>query len=316
METDSKVERLISIISEKNPFQAKALNGLVGKLPREEKDGLAALLNLYIKQGDTVEHLAECYLRFIQDIMEEQLYFIKNRHYRYSSSEEVNTFFYRNPSYMEYYMKGLALSTYLHESHRKCLTWFREKIMSLGYGVNWLDVGVGHGEYFQLAICHTNYKHYRGIDISPTCVQMCKEMIGQRIPQGQKEIAIKEQDFFQYDGPVCDAVILGEILEHVELPQAFLKKVYEITREESFIYITTVVNCPQKDHIYLFRNVEEIEEMYQETGFKICDRLICPTNGYTLERALKKQTAIITAHVIKKVGDSSALSGKQAAADL
>lgn len=300
METDSKTARLIAIISEKNVFQAKALRGLAEKMAPEEKDGLAALLSFYTKQGDAVEHLAECYLGFIQDIMEEQLYFRENRHYRYSSSKEVNSFFYQNTGYMEYYMKGLAISTYLLESHRKCREWFCEKISGFGRGKYWLDAGVGHGEYLQLAVCHTDYEHYLGIDISPTCVQMCKEMMAQRVPKGAKNIDIREQDFFQYGGPVCDAVILGEILEHVEAPRAFLQKLAEITHEESFIYITTVVNCPQKDHIYLFKNVEEIEGMYEEAGFAICDRLICPTNGYTIEKALKKQTAILTAHIIKK----------------
>lgn len=302
MEQNSQVMKLISIISNNDIFQAKALNGLMDKLSQEEKDGLTDLLNYYIKQGDTVEHLAECYLGFIQDIVEEQHDFIRNRHYRYSSSKEVNSFFYQNSNYMEYYMKGLAISTYLLESHRKCREWFCQKISDLNRGKYWLDAGVGHGEYLQLAVCHTDYKHYIGIDISPACVQMCKEMIEQRIPKESRSIDIKEQDFFQYDGPVCDALILGEILEHVEAPQNFLKKVYDITHEESFIYITTVVNCPQKDHIYLFKNVEEIEAMYQENGFKICDRLICPTNGYTIEKASKRQTAIITAHIIKKSG--------------
>lgn len=195
--------------------------------------------------------------------------------------------------------RSLVVSIYLLDSHRRCREWFRQKIMNLGKGNCWLDVGVGHGEYFQLAISHTDYERYLGIDISPTCVQMCREMIEHRMPRGSKNIDVKEQDFFKYNGPVCDAVILGEILEHVENPGAFLEKICEITHEDAFIYITTVVNCPQKDHIYLFRSVEEIEELYRRTGFEICDRLICPTNGYTIEKAIKKQTAIITAHIIK-----------------
>lgn len=301
MTTNSATAMLVSIISEKNIFQAKTLNGIADKMSNDEKDGLEALLNFYIKQGDTVEHLAECYMNFIQDIMDEQYYFIKNRHYRYSNNKEVNSFFYQNSDYMEYYMKGLAISTYLLESHRKCREWFYRKIINLSNGEYWLDVGVGHGEYFQIAIQNTDYKHYLGIDISPSCVLMCREMIEQRVVKGTKDIDVKEQDFFKYDGPICDAVVLGEILEHVEEPRFFLEKVHEITHENSFIYITTVVNCPQKDHIYLFRNIEEIEDLYLKTGFKVCDRLIYPTNGYSIEKALRKQTAIITAHVLKRV---------------
>ena len=151
-----------------------------------------------------------------------------------------------------------------------------------------------------LAINHTEFERYLGVDISPTCVQLCQEMVEQRVRDKTKRVEVEEQDFFAYDGPACDAVVLGEILEHVEDPGRFLKKVYEMTHEDSFIYVTTVVNCPQKDHIYLFRTVEEIEEMYRRAGFMIMDRLLCPANRYTLEQAIRKKTAIITAHVLKK----------------
>lgn len=239
-------------------------------------------------------------MKFVRDIMEEQLYFIRNRRYRYSGSRDVNEFFYRNPEYMEYYMKGLAVSTYLMEAHRKCREWYGEKIRGLsGEGV-WLDVGVGHGEYFVLAARLTDFKRYLGIDISKTCVLMCRQMVEQRVPRGEKDISVREQDFFRYEGPCCDAVVLGEVLEHVERPAAFLEKVREITGGNSFIYIATVVNCPQKDHIYLFRNVDEIENLYRSAGFDIRDRLICPTNGYSVEKAVKKKTAIMTAHILKK----------------
>lgn len=133
MEDRTRIDKLISVISEKNPLQAKALEGLEEKLTSEEKAGLDALLAYYIRQGDTLEHLAGCYLAHVQDFMEEEYYFIKNGHYRYSKSEEVNAFFYQNPEYMEYYMKGLAISAYLLEYHRQCRTWFCEKISTTAY---------------------------------------------------------------------------------------------------------------------------------------------------------------------------------------
>ena len=133
MEERTRIGELISVISEQNQFQAKALYGLEAKLSGEEREGLDALLNAYERQGDTVEHLADCYLRFVEDIMEEQFYFIRNKSYRYASSSEVNTFFYQNPGYMEYYMKGLAVSTYLMEPHRRCRTWFKEKVSARKY---------------------------------------------------------------------------------------------------------------------------------------------------------------------------------------
>lgn len=304
MNPEDKIANLLSIIAEMNPLQAKALDGIADKLSQDEKDGLTTLLDFYMRQGNTIEHLAEYYLKLIHSFMEEQLYFILNGHYHYSSSEEVNEFFYQNPEYMEYYMKGLAISLYLFEHHRNCRKWFCDKISALNTGDNWLEVGVGHGEYFTLALCHTNYNHYVGIDISPTSVLLTKEMVSQRtLPRctTPRDIEVREQDFFQYNGPVCDAVVMGEVLEHVERPADFLKKVYEVTHEKSFIYITTVINAPAVDHVYLFSSAEEIERLYQKTGFEVCDKCLFPAHGYTVEKAQKKKAAIVTAHILKKV---------------
>ena len=128
MENTDRAGRLISIISQNNTFQAKALNGLLEKMRPEEREGMDAMIHSYLEQGDTVEHLAKCYLQFVEDIMEEQCFFVKNGCYRYSTGSEVDAFFYQNPEYMEYYMKGLAVSTYLMEPHRKCRAWFMERI--------------------------------------------------------------------------------------------------------------------------------------------------------------------------------------------
>lgn len=296
-----KAAELIAIISEKDLFQAKALARLAENLSQDEKEGLSALISFYEKTGDSVAYLAECYLWLIQSFNEEQYYFVENGRYRYSSSEETNAFFYQNPTLMERYMKGLAISQYLLEQHRQCRKWFCDRLSCLNAGGNWLEVGIGHGEYFTLALQYTNYKHYLGIDISPTSVRLTQEMVQHRVHANSKSVEIREQDFFAHKkGGGYDACVMGEILEHVENPMAFLAKVHEITHEKSFIYVTTVINAPAIDHIYLFRNVEEIEELYQEAGFEICEKGLFPSHGYTVEKALKRKAAIITAHVLKK----------------
>lgn len=245
MDSNSKISDLLLAVSQLSIFQKKALKGLEESMDEEEKEGLDSLLDVYLKQGDTIEYLAECYIKFVTDIMEEQRFFMKHERYRYSNAKEVNSFFYQNPAYMEYYMKGLAISTYLMEAHRKCRAWYCKKLDALETGGNWLDVGVGHGEYFLLAIRHTNYDKYCGIDISPTCVQMCNEMLKLRMPLKKKNIVVKEQDFFKYDGPLCDAVVLGEILEHVENPKAFLNNVYNIAGGGTrFVYL-----CDDSDQL-------------------------------------------------------------------
>lgn len=47
---DNKIVEFISIVSEKNVLQAKALNMIVDKLSQDEKNNLTALLNFYNKE--------------------------------------------------------------------------------------------------------------------------------------------------------------------------------------------------------------------------------------------------------------------------
>lgn len=139
MKEYTETKRLLEIISANNVFQAKYLDGLLEGTSEEEKEEYESLLNAYEGQGDTIEHLADCYLKFIQDIMEEQFFFKENGHYRYSTAKEADTYFYQNPEYMEYYMKGLAVSSYLLDSHRKCMDWYKDRISGLTGGYGWMQ---------------------------------------------------------------------------------------------------------------------------------------------------------------------------------
>lgn len=55
-------------------------------------------------------------------------------------------------------MKGLVVSTYLMRPHLECRRRFTDKINKLRGGWIYLDVGIGHGEYFALAIQHTDFE--------------------------------------------------------------------------------------------------------------------------------------------------------------
>lgn len=111
---------------------------------------------------------------------------------------------------------------------------------------------------------------------------------------------MRKKIFFTLKNLLFDAVVIGEVLEHVENPRLFLKKIHSITKDESFIYVATVVNCPQKDHIYQFDTIESIETMYREEGFEIKKSIFVPTNGYSIEKAVKRNVAINTAHILQR----------------
>ena len=166
----------------------------------------------------------------------------------------------------------------------------------------WLEAGPGHGEYLLEAAQKTHFSFYYGIEISKTSADMCQELLdAHKDDFSGKKVAVEQKNFFDLKNQIFDAVVIGEVLEHVENPASFLEKIREITTEKSFIYVATVANCPQKDHIYLFHSVAEIESLYRKNGFEIVDSISVPTNGYTLEKALKQKAAINTAHILRRI---------------
>ena len=71
------------------------------------------------------------------------------------------------------------------------------------------------------------------------------------------------------DEPVYDFITMGDVLEHVEEPQELLSKLKRLLAPGGRVYLTTPANAPMLDHIYLFRNAQEIRDLIHECGFAI-----------------------------------------------
>jgi 2-polyprenyl-3-methyl-5-hydroxy-6-metoxy-1,4-benzoquinol methylase len=95
-----------------------------------------------------------------------------------------------------------------------------------------------------------------------------------------------------------DILVMGEVLEHVEQPQLFLERLANLAASDSHIYVTTCINAPAIDHIYLWRNIEELEVMIAAAGLTIRDKLYLPYGGKTLEESRDQNLAINVAYVL------------------
>ena len=93
---------------------------------------------------------------------------------------------------------------------------------------------------------------------------------------------------------------MGEVLEHVEQPLIFLKKIAEIAAKDAFIFITVPLNTPARDHIYLFRTPEELYSLVECSGLTRVDERLTTYNDVPLEAALKKnQPVMVGLHLTK-----------------
>jgi 2-polyprenyl-3-methyl-5-hydroxy-6-metoxy-1,4-benzoquinol methylase len=292
---------LLSIIYERNPTHKKHLDSVLPRITQDELNGLEKYLVFCTRQGLTLDYLADCYLVLVADAVNELMYFTRHGEYRYSTFEEVANLVYFNEKYMNQYMHGLAISLIFWTSHLETHRFFNQVLPRTERG-NYLEIGPGHGTFLMTAMQESAYDDFRGIDISETSIAQTQAILDHFIPESNKHYELVVQDFFDSNMPKnsFDAIVMGEVLEHVEQPKQFLDKLHELAKDDAFIFITTCANAPQLDHIYLFRTLEEIAAMLHSANFDIKELKAIPYEGKTLEQCVKQKLPINVAYVLSK----------------
>jgi trans-aconitate methyltransferase len=90
------------------------------------------------------------------------------------------------------------------------------------------------------------------------------------------------------------------VLEHVEDPVRLLEKLYELLDENGKVIITTPTNAPAIDHIYLFKNAEDIREVIRKAGFKILEEKCIYSENLPPEMAEKMKISMMYVGVLAK----------------
>ena len=293
-------QKFFDLIQEKEVLQAKYLTKQYAQLSDEERSDWSTLVDFYCARGHSMQDIVDAYILFINIMREETLFFMRHGRYRYATFAEVADDVYFNAAYMEQYMMGLALSEYLLNNHLANVRWFEELIATM-QGEYYLEIGPGHGELFYKAVRRKGFREFLAVDIAERSVQLTREYVAYRNLQDNTNYHVRCQDFFSFsERKKFDAIVMGEVLEHVEQPLIFLKKIAEIAAKNAFIFITVPLNTPARDHIYLFRTPEELYSLVECSGLTRVDERLTTYNDVPLEAALKKnQPVMVGLHLTK-----------------
>ena len=118
-----------------------------------------------------------------------------------------------------------------------------------------LDVGCGEGHLGKIFV--DNGHNVYGVDISDKSIEIAKKVLYEAVcVDMQKENLPYKDDFF-------DVIILGEVVEHLLLPEKILLEIKRVLKNNGFIIITTPNFLVFSNRIKILMGKFE----YTESGF-------------------------------------------------
>jgi 2-polyprenyl-3-methyl-5-hydroxy-6-metoxy-1,4-benzoquinol methylase len=294
----SLIEELVSRIAAANPMQRGMLDAAVAGLEPDEREQLQDYLTFCASQGRGPDLLADAYNTITLDTLREQVFFMRHGRYRHARFAEVADAVYFSDAYMQKYMYGLALTAFFWTNHRAVHRYFHQCLPAAKNG-RYLEIGPGHGLFLRTALRQARYDSYLGVDISPASLAMTRALL-EHEPDASGRWELRLADFLEAGAldRQYDAIVMGEVLEHVERPDLFLARIRTLAAPQAFIFVTTAINAPAVDHIYLFRTIEEVENMVQASGLKIRGRLATPYPGCSSEETVARRLPMNIALVL------------------
>lgn len=284
----ANVNKAVTILNERYPT---ICSGIIGDSLDDKSlySYSEMVLQYYVKYiGDPFAQNTgiDSFARISYDFILLQSRFNKLRQYKNKSAKQLEMELYSDSKKMEgYYLSGLFLTYAFWPNHIKILRFFIEKFLRNQPDIcNYIEVGVGHGLMPLTLLKELDNSIYHGIDISVSSINATKKLLENACIHSNRysfELIDATSDIvFSQSKHLFKAGICCEVLEHVEDPSKILRFLRQRMIKNSQLFITTVTNIAAEDHIYLFKNQDEIHELFNKYGFHVKEEMYLPLQGY------------------------------------
>ena len=244
-------------------------------------DPYVRILNrIYLAQGRTFEEALAALTEYTYLYMRHQVSFLSTGHYSSRSFDEVFRDVYDDEELMlGTYLPGLFLTQLFWPIHHEVMSIYRDRFLSKKKEAeSILEVGVGHGMTLLNGLLAFPRSRATAIDVSRHALAFAGNVIqAAGIDTDRCNYRLADITKEHASGVAADLATMGEILEHVERPDAALENLRTMLRPGAPAFITTVIDSNAVDHIYQFHSQAEIDELIEEAGFTIEEsRLLYP----------------------------------------
>jgi 2-polyprenyl-3-methyl-5-hydroxy-6-metoxy-1,4-benzoquinol methylase len=243
--------------------------------------------------GDDLPKYADSYRWVCANLLEEDLLFRRTGSYRWSSFDDAYREVYSRTDYMSRYLRGLLLSQVLWANQTNAFHFYVQRFLTrLKAGTDYLEVGPGHGLLMYFATRSPHIGSMTGWDVSESSLDMTRATMQAMGASGRFKLEL--HNILKPPSVIkkYDAVVVSEVLEHLDQPEAALATVFQALKPDGLIFLNVPVNSPAPDHIYNWESPAALEEIVRQAGFELVESDAAPTTGYSLERALRQQVAV------------------------
>lgn len=248
--------------------------------------------------GDGVARYCLGYRWMCDAVLEEEIYFRRNKCYRSTSFLQVQEAIYNNQDAMGNYMAGLLMSQVFWRNHVDISSYFDFYLNKLDKNYKHLEIGPGHGLFLARASQREECQESSAWDVSDTSLTFTRECLS-KIGVTNK-VRLEKRNVFELtdSSEKYNSIVMAEVLEHLENPVLALEKIRKILAPGGLAFFNIPCNSPAPDHIYLYKNPSHFFEQLTAAGFKIVDQFVTPGTGFSLERALKASLPISCAAIV------------------
>lgn len=293
-QTSLQIKRLLLLMERTSRFAIGSVNRALNEFGTPWETDFAALLNnFYGAEGD-LEDALKGYGAFVMDSMRRQKRFEFERSYPVKSYAEASAEVYLNANYMRrQYLPGLLLSHYLWPHHYRQIEYFKALYLPWLRQQNvaeFAEVGVGTGIYSRLALQAFPQLRGIGIDISPLSLEFSNAHVTS-FGYHDRYSTLKHNVIEEHSTMSYRAVFCVELLEHLEDPTALLISLKDLCAKDGKLFVTAALYAARDDHIYLYRNPQEVLEQVDTAGldlehYFLANAYISPKSGVPVPSAL------------------------------